>query len=186
MRQLGTLKRAGVLVYALTAVFSTGCSSAATNDTTPTTEKPPAYVGQPGVPIHATARNGATADITLDSVSWMPQWPCAVFELTIVGTSTQPFKYVDDDITAGYGGGSQPWTHPDDGNFFGPDLGVDYSAINKVPPLRSGQLTVGQTAHGFVAIRLSTEAEWYVKVADPDDSSNIEAGWAVRTRDSHA
>ncbi|MET9486713.1 hypothetical protein [Nocardia sp. NPDC006630] len=113
----------------------------------------------------------------MGSVAWVPhcagQLPCGVFELIFAGTSAQPFKYTEDFVTAGYG---WPTTH---GEGWGADPMVNYSAINKVPPLRSGQVTTGQTVHAFVAIMLGEETQWYVTVKDPDDVSNVEAGWAV-------
>jgi hypothetical protein len=56
---------------------------------------------------------------------------------------------------------------------------LNYTAINKLPPLRMGVVNAGQTAHGFVAIGLGDAGDWYIEVTDPDDVSDIEAAWKV-------
>jgi hypothetical protein len=139
-------------------------------------------VGQKGVPVHAKASNGATADVTFDGASWVPDncvgaRPCAVVELTIIGTSVQPFKFDESYVTGNYGGGPQPWTHPNESGRIGGDPIVDYVAINKLPLLRLGSVTKGQTKHGFVGIPLGSKTDCYIELADPDDVSNVEAGW---------
>lgn len=160
-----------------TALFATALMGCATNGSSaaPTTESPPPYVFQAGVPIHAKSSNGATADITFNGVSW--PGGCPVVELTITGTSIQPFKYTESYVTAGYGDGPQPWTHPEDDHRYGGNPGMNYEAANKLPPLRTGSVTARQTAHGFVGFRLCTRHDLYVRVDDPDDVSNHEAGW---------
>jgi hypothetical protein len=125
--------------------------------------------------MHAKASNGATADITFNGISWPGGLP--VVELTITGTSTQPFKYLDSYVTAGYGDGPQPWTHPEDAHRVGANPGFKYEANNKLPPLGSGSVTAGQTAHGFVGFSLMSRHDLYVRVDDPDDVSDHEAGW---------
>lgn len=44
----------------------------------------------------------------------------------------------DRTVVSGYGGGDQPFTHPNDDHRLGGDYKVDYTKINKMPPLRSG------------------------------------------------
>lgn len=164
------------IATALLGIAAAGCGS--DSAAAPTTEPPPPpYVGRVGVPVHAKASNGATADITLNSASWVGSG--ALVELTMRGTSPQPFKYYDEYVTAGYGGGPQPWTHPDDSNRWGANPAFNYSAINKLPPLGTGSVSSGQTAHGFVAISMGSRTDWYIEVADPDDVGNTEAGWLV-------
>ena len=163
--------RAGIAVAVVGISSVVGCASNSPAQPT-TTEPPPRYVGQVDMPVHAKASNGATADITLNGVSWIPErcagaLPCAVVELTFKGTSAQPFMYYEPYVTAGYGHGPQPWSHPNDSNRVGGDPMVNYAAINKLPPLRMGS----------VGIPLGGKATWYVEVADPDNVTNIEAGW---------
>jgi hypothetical protein len=167
------------------------CLSAPTGVADPI--KPPFPVGQIGKPVQAKSANGATADITLDSASWFPAgcaggWSCNVVELTITGTSPKPFAYNDIDIVAGYGGGDQPFTHPNDDHWLGADFNVDYTKINKLPPLRRGSVTAGQTAHGFIGYGLQSQGDVYVKFIDPDTEtpnssspSLTVAGWKVHT-----
>lgn len=166
-----------MLALALAACATNGSSAA------PTTEHPPPYVGQVGVPIHAKASNGATADITFNGITWFPQGAgcsnneCPVVELTIAGTSTRPFKYSESFVTVGYGDGPQPWTHPDDDHRWGGLMDFNYQKVDKLPPLRVGSVTAGQTVHGFVGYWLGGRHDLYVRVDDPDDVSDIEAGW---------
>jgi hypothetical protein len=145
------MRRRGIIATTL-VIASSGCAaggSVASPDTTQTTSP---FVDQVGVPVHANANNGATADITLNSVSWLPDTcnggggaernSCAVLELTFAGTSPTPFKYNESFVTAAYSSG--PF------NRWGGSTGVNYTAINKLPPLRLGSVSAGQTAHGFV------------------------------------
>lgn len=179
------------LAIGLTALsLGAGCSSDDTVSAPTTTEPPPAYVGQVGAPVHARATNGATADITLNSLSWVPApcaggWGCAVAELTIMNTSALPFKYTEDYVTSSYGGGSQPWTQPEDSTSVGVGGSpqVNYVEINKVPPLRRGAVDPRRTVHGFVGFALDGGSNLdrgtalFIKVSDPDSVENTEAGW---------
>ena len=145
-----------------------------------------------GVPLHVRAADGATADVTIDSATWLPPGctshfaaptngsACSVVELTITGTSERFFQFNYLNTFAGYGGGNQPWTHPDDA----PQpatLAVDYRRLNKMPPLQSGGLSNGQTAHGFVGFGLRTEGDLYLTINDPQRAPYTEAGWIVHT-----
>ncbi|MDT5224649.1 MAG: hypothetical protein QOG19_2056, partial [Mycobacterium sp.] len=117
-------------------------------------ESPPFPIGQMGVPVHARAADGATADITVNSATWFPPGcaygsACNVVELTITGTSHLFFQFHQLYIFAGYGGGDQQWTHPDDAPRPA-TFAVDYQRLHVMPPLQSGGLHDGQTAHGFV------------------------------------
>jgi hypothetical protein len=90
-------------------------------------------------------------------------------ELTFVRTSPTPFKYNESYVTAAYSSG--PF------NRWGGSTGVNYTSINKLPPLRLGSVSAGQTAHGFVAIDLGGAGDWYIEVDDPDNFGDVEAGW---------
>jgi hypothetical protein len=146
-----------------------------------------------GVPVHAQAAGGATADITVNSATWFPPGctshfanptygsACNVVELTITGTSHRFFQFDQRYIFAGYGGGNQPWTHPDDA----PQpatLAVDYRRLDKMPPLQTGGLHDGQTAHGFVGFAMPTAGDLYITFDDPEQPAPYtEAGWIVHT-----
>lgn len=144
-----------------------------------------------GVPVHARADDGATADITVNSATWLPPGcashfavdgsACNVVELTITGTSHQFFQFDQSHIFAGYGGGNQPWTHPDDA----PQpstLAVDYQRLDKMPLLQSGGLHDGQTAHGFVGFTMPTGGDLYITINQPARAAPYtEAGWIVHT-----
>ncbi|WP_245849392.1 hypothetical protein [Mycobacterium palustre] len=156
-------------------------------------ESPPFPIGQLGVPLHVRSADGATADITVNSATWLPPGcashfaaptpdsACTVVELTITGTSHRFFSFDYRYIFAGYGGGNQPWTHPDDA----PQpstLAVDYRRLDKMPPLQSGGLHDGQTAHGFVGFTMPTPGDVYVTLNDPEQHAPYtEAGWIVHT-----
>jgi hypothetical protein len=171
------MRRRGIIATAL-AIALSGCATGG-SVASPDTQTPSPFVDQVGVPVHAKASNGATADITLNSVSWLPDTcnggggaernSCALLELTFAGTSPTPFKYNESFVTAAYSSGPR----------WGGSTGVNYTAINKLPPLRLGAVNAGQTAHGFVAIGLGDAGDWYIEVTDPDDVSDIEAAWKV-------
>ena len=145
-----------------------------------------------GVPVHVRAAGGATADITVNSATWLPPGcashfaspagpGCNVVELTITGTSHRFFLFNQDHIFAGYGGGNQPWTHPDDAPRPA-TFAVDYQRLHQMPPLQSGGLRDGQTAHGFVGFAMPTGGDLYITINDPaQPASYTEAGWIVRT-----
>ena len=139
-----------------------------------------------GVPVHARAADGATADITVNSATWFPPGcaygsACNVVELTITGTSHRFFEFHQLYIFAGYGGGNQPWTHPDDA----PQpatFAVDYQRLHVMPPLESGGLHDGQTAHGFVGFAMPTGGDLYITFNDPEQHGPYtEAGVIVHT-----
>lgn len=105
--------------------------------------------------------------------------PCGAVELTIVGTSSLPFRFDEAYVIGGYGGGPSPWAHPEDANTFGGSPQVNYVHIGKVPPLRSGEVNAGRAVHGFVGLPFGSKATWYVTVDDPGDPAHVEAGWKV-------
>jgi hypothetical protein len=182
------------VVAATFAVIAAACSSPSMSSADPTTETLPFPIGQMGVPVHAKSASGATADITLNSAAWFPQgcaggWECNVIELTITGTSATPFKYNEIYVVSGYGGGDQPFTHPNDDHWHGGDYMVNYTKINKMPPVRSGSVTAGQTAHGFIGYGCNMcEGNLYIKFQDPDTENpnsttptTTAAGWKIHT-----
>ncbi|OBG90811.1 hypothetical protein A9X05_12090 [Mycobacterium sp. E3298] len=159
----------------------------------PAPENPPFPIGQLGVPAHARAADGATADITVDSATRLPPGcashfanpasdpGCTVVELTVTATSHQFFQFDRDHVFAGYGGGDQPMTHPDNA----PEPAtpaVDFQRFDKMPPLQSGGLHDGQTAHGFVGFVMPTGGDVYITVNDPaQPAPYTEAGFIVHT-----
>ena len=53
---------------------------------------------------------------------------------------------------------------------------------DKLPPLRKGSVTAGQTAHGFIGYGLQSEGDLYIRFDDPDrGGTSAEAGWKVHT-----
>jgi hypothetical protein len=146
-----------------------------------------------GVPVHARSAGGATADIIVNSATWLPPGcashfaaptpgsACAVVEMTITGTSHRFFQFDHSYMFAGYGGGNQPWTHPDDA----PQpatLAVDYQRLNKMPALQEGGLQDGQTAHGFVGFAMRAAGDLYITINDPaQPAPYTEAGLIVHT-----
>ncbi|HEY2084948.1 MAG TPA: hypothetical protein VGH54_02745 [Mycobacterium sp.] len=186
------MRAESVIAAAAMAVAISACSCP-TGSADPASESSPFPIGQMGVPVHARAADGATADITVDSATWLPPGcashfanptygsACNVVELTITGTSERFFEFNHLYIFAGYGGGNQPWTHPDDA----PQpstLAVDYQRLQKMPPLQAGGLHDGQTAHGFVGFAMPTGGDLYITINDPEQPAPYtEAGWTVHT-----
>ncbi len=142
-------------VAATLAVMVAGCSSPSRSSADPTPQPPPFPIGQVGVPVHVKAASGATADVTLNSATWLTPGGGDVIELTITGTSPRPFSYNEIYVVAGYGGGDQPFTHPNDDHWVGGSWG-NYDENGK-PPLRSGSVTAGQAAHGIVFYSMQSE-----------------------------
>jgi hypothetical protein len=101
--------------------------------------------------------------------------------MTVTGTSERFFQVNYRNMFAGYGGGGQPWTHPDDA----PQpatLAVDFERLQKMPPLEMGGLHQGQTAHGFVGFAMPTAGDLYLTINDPEQPGPYtEAGWIVHT-----
>jgi hypothetical protein len=61
---------------------------------------------------------------------------------------------------------------------------VDYQQINKAPPLRSGTVTKGQTAHGFIAYDGTVkQGDVYIEFSDPNAPAAPTplAGWKAHT-----
>ncbi|OBF65123.1 hypothetical protein A5753_09875 [Mycobacterium sp. 852002-51971_SCH5477799-a] len=172
------------------AIAACPCPSAAAD---PTPEGAPFPIGQMGVPVHARAAGGATADITVNSATWFPPGcashfaaptdgsACNVVEMTITATSHQFFQFDHRYIFAGYGGGTQPWTHPDDAPQPS-SLAVDHQRLDKMPPLITGGLHDGQTAHGFVGFVMPRAGDLYITINDPAQRAPYtEAGLLVHT-----
>ncbi|OMC50727.1 hypothetical protein A5745_03830 [Mycobacterium sp. IS-2888] len=184
---------AGFVFAAAAVAMVTAASVCATGSADTPSDGPPFPIGQMGVPLHAQAANGATADITVNSATWLPPGctthfaaptpgsACNVVELTITATSHRFFQFDQRYMFASYGGGNQPWTHPDDA----PQpatLAVDYRRLDKMPPLQSGGLHDGQTAHGFVGFGMPTAGDLYITINDPAQRAPYtEAGWIVHT-----
>lgn len=158
----------------------------------PRSENPPFPIGQLGAPVHVQAADGATADITVNSATWLPPGcathfanpsgpGCNVVELTITATSHRFFQFDRNYMFAGYGGGNQPMTHPDNA----PEpatLAVDFQRLDKMPPLQAGGLQDGQTTHGFVGFTMPAAGDLFITINDPSDPAPYtEAGWIVHT-----
>lgn len=146
-----------------------------------------------GVPLHARSAGGATADITVNSATRLSPGcashfanaagdpGCSVVELTITGTSEHFFEFDYVNMFAGYGGGNQPWTHPNDAPQAS-TLAVDYRRLDKMPPLQAGGVHDGQTAYGFVGFVIPPGGDLYMTINDPENHGNYtEAGFIVHT-----
>ncbi|OBI46885.1 hypothetical protein [Mycobacterium colombiense] len=178
--------RAGSLSAAAAVAVVVAACPCPSGSADPASESPPFPIGQMGVPVHARAAGGATADITVDSATWLPPGcashfatptydsACNVVELTITATSHKFFHFNQRYMFAGYGGGNdtpEPAT-----------MAVDYQRLNKMPPLQTGGLHDGQTAHGFVGFAMPTGGDLYITINDPDQPAPYtEAAWIVHT-----
>lgn len=152
----------------------------------PTPQQSPFPVGKAGTTIHVTEYSAATADVTLNNVSWVSSGGtgsgggCNVIELTIVGKSDTPFSYGEAYVTAA----SSPWRQDPYRDVERGSLTVDYQKINKTPPLRSGSVTNGQTAHGYIAYDGTVnQGDIYIEFNDPNAPAAPTplAGWKVHT-----
>lgn len=147
--------------------------------------QPPFPSGKSGTTIHVTEYSGATADVTLNNATWISSGcaiggGCNVIELTIIGKSDTPFAYSERSLTAA----SSVWRQDPYRDTAGGSSSVDYQQINKVPPLRSGTVTNGQSAHGFVAYDASVkQGDVYIEFNDPSSPAAPTplAGWKVHT-----
>ncbi|GAB2454030.1 hypothetical protein [Nocardia tengchongensis] len=151
----------------------------------------PSYAGTIGIPVHATAPDGSTADVTLNGARvkddhCLGALPCLVLELTIVGTSQKPFPYSASGVTWSYASTSDPWYGADKSIGWGPAAG-DYRPFMPPGPLLSGQVGQGETKHGLVMSMIGSPHEpimVFLSSYDPNTSGNgtprtREAAWQV-------
>lgn len=151
----------------------------------PTTQQSPFPTGNSGTTIHVTEYSAATADVTLNNANWVSSGctgggGCNVIELTIVDKSDAPFHYGETYITAA----SSPWRQDPYRDIQGGSSVLDYQKVNKTPPLRSGSVTNGQTAHGFIGYDSTVkQGDIYIEFNDPDAPAAPAplAGWKVHT-----
>jgi hypothetical protein len=170
---------------ALAAMLAiTACATAPHAAADPTPSQSPFPTGKSGTSIHVTEYNSATADVTLNNVNWISNCTgnggCNVIELTIVGKSDTAFSYSQTSITAA----SSPWRQDPYRDIQGGSSNVDYQTINKYPPLRSGTVTNGQTAHGYIAYDSNVgQGDVYIEFNDPNAPAAPTplAGWKVHT-----
>jgi hypothetical protein len=161
------------------------CATAPHGNADPTTQQSPFPTGQSGTTIHVTEYSTATADITLNNATWVSSGcsgsgGCNVIELTIVGKSDTPFSYSETYVTAA----SSPWRQDPYRDVQGGSSAVDYQRINKTPPLHSGRVTNGQTAHGFIAYGYNVkQGDVYIEFNDPNATAAPTplAGWKIHT-----
>ncbi len=161
------------------------CITAPHGTADPTTQESPFPTGKTGTTIHVTEYSTATADVTLNNATWVSSGcsgsgGCNVIELTIVGKSDAPFTYSVTSVTAA----SSPWRQDPYRDIQGGSSMVDYQKINKTPPLRSGSVTNGQTAHGFIGYGSNVnQGDVYIEFNDPNAPAAPTplAGWKVHT-----
>jgi hypothetical protein len=162
------------------------CTTAPQGNADPTTQQSPFPTGKSGSTIHVTEYSGATADVTLNNATWVSSGcssgggGCNVIELTVVGKSDAPFSYSEAYVT----GASSQWKQDPYRDIQGGSSAVDYQRINKVPPLRSGSVTNGQTAHGFIAYDSNLkQGDVYIEFNDPNATAAPTplAGWKIHT-----
>jgi hypothetical protein len=175
------------LSAAIGALTITACATAPLSSADPTTSQSPFPTGKSGTTIHVTEYSAATAGITVNNANWISSGctssggGCTVIELTIVGRSDAPFSYSEAYITAS----STPWKQDPNRETQGGSSTVDYQRINKTPPLRSGTVTNGQTAHGYIAYDSSyvKQGDVYIEFSDPIATAAPTplAGWKVHT-----
>ncbi|MEE2851466.1 MAG: hypothetical protein VX424_02295 [Actinomycetota bacterium] len=162
----------------------TACLTAPHGTADPTPQQSPFPTGKAGTTIHVTEYSTATADVTLNNATWVSSGcyggGCNVIELTIAGKSDTPFRYAQTTVTAA----SSPWRQDPNRDTEGGSSLIDYQQINKMPPLRAGSVTNGQTAHGFIAYAGSiNQGDVYIEFNDPDAPAAPTplAGWKVHT-----
>lgn len=168
-----------------TLLATTACVTAPLVNADPTTQQAPFPTGKSGTTIHVTEYSTATADITLNNANWISSGcsggrGCNVIELTIVGKSDAQFSYSERSVTAA----SSPWRQDPYRDIQGGSAVVDYQKINKTPALRSGAVTNGQTAHGFIAYDSNvSQGDVYIEFNDPNAPAAPTplAGWKVHT-----
>lgn len=169
----------------VTMLAMTACATAPHGNADPTTQQSPFPTGKSGTTIHVTEYSTATADVTLNNANWVSSGcfgggGCNVVEFTIVGKSDAPFTYSQTSITAA----ATPWRQDPYRDIQGGSSMVDYQAINKTPPLRSGTVANGQTAHGFIAYDSNVkQGDIYIEFNDPNAPAAPTplAGWKVHT-----
>ena len=180
-----------LVVIAVSLLVGAGCggnpeaaSPAPTTRIGPT-KTAPAYVGTVGVPVHAVASDGATADITLNAVRLQTADRAGglgyiVFDLTFAGTSAAPFRYSESFVTWDGGGGSDPFNHPDSSTKYGGDPSANYTAFMPPAPLRIGQVVAGSTRRGLVIADFNGghQRPFILTVSDPSTVSS-EAQWML-------
>lgn len=175
-----------VRIGALAATLAlAACLTAPPAAADPTSQQSPFPTGKSGATIHVTEYSTATADITLNNATWVSSGcsgggGCNVIELTIAGKSDRPFSYSQTYVTAA----SSPWKQDPNRDIEGGSSLVDYQRINKTPPLRSGSVSNGQTAHGFIAYDGNiNQGDVYIEFNDPDAPAAPTplAGWKVHT-----
>ena len=164
----------------------TACATAPHGNADPTPQQSPFPTGKSGSTIHVTEYSTATADVTLNNANWISSGctsgggGCNVIELTIVGRSDTPFTYSVTSVTAA----SSPWRQDPYRDIQGGSSMVDYQKLNKTPPLRSGSVINGQTAHGFIGYDGNVkQGDVYIEFSDPNAPAAPTplAGWKVHT-----
>ena len=168
-----------------TLLAITACVTAPLGNADPTTQQAPFPTEKSGTTIHVTEYSTATADVTVNNANWISSGcsaggGCNVIELTIVGKSDTQFSYSERSITAA----SSPWRQDPYRDIQGGSSTVDYQKINKTPPLRSGAVTNGQTAHGYIAYDSTVkQGDFYIEFNDPNAPAAPTplAGWKVHT-----
>nr|WP_297796251.1 hypothetical protein [Mycobacterium sp.] len=169
-----------------TLLAITACATAPLGTADPSPQQSPFPTGKSGTTIHVTEYSTATADVTLNNASWISSGcsagggGCNLIELTIVGKSDTPFSYSETSVTAA----STPWRQDPYRDIQGGSPLVDYQKVNKTPPLGSGSVTNGQTAHGFIGYDGDVkQGDVYVEFSDPKAvaAPTPLAGWKVHT-----
>lgn len=127
------------------------------------------------------------ATVTLNGVRYAPSTSAnddlsefALVDLTLTGMSATPFPYAPQYVGINYGGGVDPFTHPDDSRLFGPALDDNPTPYGPPPPLKSGSVANGQTVRGLVLIRISKRAPYILDLFDAQ--ANHLAQWVMASK----
>jgi len=166
-------------------MLTIACAAVPHANADPTPSQSPFPTAKSGTSIHVTEYNSATADVTVNNANWISSGcsgggGCNVIEVTIVGKSDASFAYSQTYIAAA----STPWRQDPYRDIQGGSSTVDYQAINKTPPLRSGTVSNGQTAHGYIAYDSNVpQGDVYIEFNDPNAPAAPTplAGWKVHT-----
>lgn len=171
----------------------TTTSSVASRPPTSTPVPAPAVLGPgardpQGVSVPLSDGAGATATVTLNGVRYAPvpgtgqTGQLVVLDFTIIGTSTAPFHYSQNDVHLSYlnssAEGDPAYAHSPDRTAFGSSPSEDYTPFLPPDPLRVGAVSAGQQKHGLVIIRAGSSGP-YIAFLGTNGPADRTGQWAL-------
>jgi len=131
---------------------------------------------------------GATATVTLNGVRYAPvpgtgqTGQLVVLDFTIIGTSTAPFHFSQNDVHLSYlnssAEGDPAYAHSTDRTAFGSSPSEDYTPFLPPEPLRVGAVSAGQQKHGLVIIRAGSSGP-YIAFLGTNGPADRTGQWAL-------